>query len=146
MIMAWEGYYKNNELKYLEINNEIIPNQFIFYEKEYFNKKTKKVIINIGYECDYNYNRLSNDIIYLIIIENKRYEKNKNINYNYPISQQIYLVQNNVVSYASIDKQGIIQRNRMNKQLKGILKELEYELDFIKNNKDSENSGEIRFD
>jgi hypothetical protein len=146
MIMVWEGYYKNNELKYLEINNEIIPNQFIFYEKEYFNKKTKKVIINIGYECDYNYNRLSNDIIYLIIIENKRYEKNKNINYNYPISQQIYLVQNNVVSYASIDKQGIIQRNRMNKQLKGILKELEYELDFIKNNKDSENSGEIRFD
>jgi hypothetical protein len=144
--MVWEGYYKNNELKYLEINNEIIPNQFIFYEKEYFNKKTKKVIINIGYECDYNYNRLSNDIIYLIIIENKRYEKNKNINYNYPISQQIYLVQNNVVSYASIDKQGIIQRNRMNKQLKGILKELEYELDFIKNNKDSENSGEIRFD
>lgn len=146
MTLAWEGYYKNNKLKYLEINNEIIPNQFIFYEKEYFNKKTKKVIINIGYECDYNYNRLSNDIIYLIIIENKRYEKNKNINYNYPISQQIYLVQNNVVSYASIDKQGIIQRNRMNKQLKGILKELEYELDFIKNNKDSENSGEIRFD
>lgn len=146
MTLALEGYYKNNKLKYLEINNEIIPNQFIFYEKEYFNKKTKKVIINIGYECDYNYNRLSNDIIYLIIIENKRYEKNKNINYNYPISQQIYLVQNNVVSYASIDKQGIIQRNRMNKQLKGILKELEYELDFIKNNKDSENSGEIRFD
>lgn len=146
MTLACEGYYKNNKLKYLEINNEIIPNQFIFYEKEYFNKKTKKVIINIGYECDYNYNRLSNDIIYLIIIENKRYEKNKNINYNYPISQQIYLVQNNVVSYASIDKQGIIQRNRMNKQLKGILKELEYELDFIKNNKDSENSGEIRFD
>jgi hypothetical protein len=146
MTMAWEGYYENNKLKYLETNNEIIPNQLIFYKKDYFNKKTKKVVINIGYECDYNYNRLSNDIIYLITIENQRYERNKNINYNYPISQQIYLVQNNVVSYASIDKQGIIQRNRINKQLKGILKDLECELNFIKNNKDCENSGEIKFD